>query len=102
VVSVRRILLLFAPGGTCNGGRWAGRAWSKCGGGQILDAYEECVLQFGLEATSLEAIADQARIKRSVVRHYMGNRALADHVSDFKRIYAHHWISRGIGESRPC
>ena len=41
---------------------------------QILDAYEECVLQFGLEATSLEAIADQAGIKRSVVRHYMGNR----------------------------
>ncbi len=25
-------------------------------------------------------------------------RALADHVSDFKRIYAHHWISRGLGE----
>jgi AcrR family transcriptional regulator len=42
---------------------------------QILDAYEECVLQFGLEASSLEAIADQAGIKRSVVRHYMGNRA---------------------------
>jgi AcrR family transcriptional regulator len=42
---------------------------------QILDAYEECVLQFGMEASSLEAIADQAGIKRSVVRHYMGNRA---------------------------
>jgi hypothetical protein len=25
-------------------------------------------------------------------------RALADHVSDFKRIYADHWISRGLGE----
>jgi hypothetical protein len=25
-------------------------------------------------------------------------RSLADHVSDFKRIYARHWISRGLGE----
>lgn len=41
---------------------------------QILDAYEECVLELGMEASSLEAIADRAGIKRSVVRHYMGNR----------------------------
>jgi AcrR family transcriptional regulator len=42
---------------------------------EILDAYEECVLQFGMETSSLEMIADKAGIKRSVVRHYMGNRA---------------------------
>jgi AcrR family transcriptional regulator len=42
---------------------------------QILDAYEGCVLDYGLEATALEAIADRAGMKRSVVRHYMGNRA---------------------------
>jgi AcrR family transcriptional regulator len=55
---------------------------------QILDAYEECVLQFGMEARSLEAIADQAGIKRSVVRHYMGNRA------ELRRAFVERIISR--------
>ena len=55
---------------------------------QILDAYEECVLQFGMEARSLEAIADQAGIKRSVVRHDMGNRA------ELRRAFVERIISR--------
>jgi AcrR family transcriptional regulator len=58
---------------------------------QILDAYEECVLQFGMEASSLEAIADQAGIKRSVVRHYMGNRA------ELRRAFVERIISRATG-----
>jgi AcrR family transcriptional regulator len=52
---------------------------------QILDAYEECILQHGMEGSSLEKIAEQAGMKRSVVRHYLGNRgqlrrALVDRV----------------------
>jgi AcrR family transcriptional regulator len=41
---------------------------------QILDAFEECILKYGMEGSSLEKIADQAGVKRSVVRHYLGNR----------------------------
>ncbi len=42
--------------------------------GQILDAFEQCILRYGLEASSLERIAAQARIKRPIIRHYIGNR----------------------------
>ncbi len=41
---------------------------------QILDAFERCVGQVGLEASSLERIAQEAGMKRSILRHYVGNR----------------------------
>lgn len=41
---------------------------------EILDALEECILQDSLEATSLEKLAEQAKMKRSILRHYIGNR----------------------------
>lgn len=41
---------------------------------QILDAFERCVVQYGLEGTSLEQIAEEAGVKRSILRHYVGNR----------------------------
>ncbi|MEM7479305.1 MAG: TetR/AcrR family transcriptional regulator, partial [Planctomycetota bacterium] len=41
---------------------------------EILDAFERCVARFGLEGSSLEHIADEAGMKRSILRHYIGNR----------------------------
>ncbi|MEM9381432.1 MAG: TetR/AcrR family transcriptional regulator [Planctomycetota bacterium] len=41
---------------------------------QILDAFERCIVREGLGATSLEDIAQEADVKRSILRHYVGNR----------------------------
>jgi AcrR family transcriptional regulator len=41
---------------------------------QILDAFERCIAQFGLESTTLQDIADEAGMTRSILRHYIGNR----------------------------
>ena len=41
---------------------------------QILDALERCVARFGLGGPSLERIAEEAGMKRSILRHYVGNR----------------------------
>lgn len=41
---------------------------------EILDAFELCILQESLEATSLEKLAEQANMKRSILRHYIGNK----------------------------
>jgi len=41
---------------------------------QILDAFERCVIQHGLHGSSLERVAEEAGMKRSVIRHYLGNR----------------------------
>ncbi|MEM6689723.1 MAG: TetR/AcrR family transcriptional regulator [Planctomycetota bacterium] len=41
---------------------------------EILDSFERCVGKFGLEGSSLEHIAEEAGMKRSILRHYVGNR----------------------------
>lgn len=41
---------------------------------EILDALESCILKYGIQATSLENIADTAGVKRTILRHYIGNR----------------------------
>ncbi|MCG7561096.1 TetR/AcrR family transcriptional regulator [Pseudoalteromonas sp. McH1-42] len=41
---------------------------------EILDALETCILQYGIQATSLESIAEAAGVKRTILRHYIGNR----------------------------
>jgi AcrR family transcriptional regulator len=40
---------------------------------EILAAFERCVPKHGLDV-SLEQIADEAGVKRSIIRHYVGNR----------------------------
>jgi AcrR family transcriptional regulator len=55
---------------------------------EILDAFEQCILQDSLEATSLEKLAEQANMKRSILRHYIGNRddiivALSERYRDY-------------------
>jgi AcrR family transcriptional regulator len=52
---------------------------------EILDAFEHCVARYGLEGSSLERVAEEANMKRSILRHYIGNRddlvnALAERV----------------------
>lgn len=54
---------------------------------QILEAFEACVLKHGLEGSSLERIAAEAGLPRSLIRHYCGNRedltrALIDGIID--------------------
>ncbi|MEM7600708.1 MAG: TetR/AcrR family transcriptional regulator [Verrucomicrobiota bacterium] len=41
---------------------------------QILDALERCILKNGLQASSLEKVAEEAGVKRPIIRHYIGNR----------------------------
>ena len=40
---------------------------------EILDAFEACVARRGLEGTTLQRIADQAGLARSLIRHHVGN-----------------------------
>ena len=41
---------------------------------EILDAFERCLPRYGLEGTSLEHVAEEAGVKRTIIRHYVGNR----------------------------
>ncbi|NKB64644.1 MAG: TetR family transcriptional regulator [Gammaproteobacteria bacterium] len=41
---------------------------------EILDAYERCVSRFGVEGSTLEKIAEEAGLRRSLLRHYIGNK----------------------------
>ena len=41
---------------------------------ELLDAFERCIVKYGLEGTSLEQIAEEAGMTRSIIRHYIGNR----------------------------
>lgn len=52
---------------------------------ELLAAFGRCIITYGLEGTSLEQIADEAGMTRSVIRHYIGNRdelvnALIEHI----------------------
>ena len=53
---------------------------------EILDAFARCVGRYGLEGSTLERIAEEAGVKRTILRHYIGNRdemitALAERVA---------------------
>ncbi|MEM8608372.1 MAG: TetR family transcriptional regulator [Myxococcota bacterium] len=41
---------------------------------EILDAFERCLPRYGLQGTSLEHVAEEAGVKRTIIRHYVGNR----------------------------
>ncbi|OUR96008.1 hypothetical protein A9Q81_13190 [Gammaproteobacteria bacterium 42_54_T18] len=41
---------------------------------QILDAFERCMEQKGLESTTLDNVAKEAGVARRIIRHYVGNR----------------------------
>ena len=41
---------------------------------QILDAVEECIVEYGIERTTMGKVADVAGVPRSLIHHYLGNR----------------------------
>lgn len=41
---------------------------------EILDAFEICVSKYGVEGSTLEKIAEAAGLRRSLLRHYIGNK----------------------------
>ncbi len=52
---------------------------------EILNAYQVCVARHGLDGATQERIAEQAGVKRTLLRHYLGNKeemveALIKHV----------------------
>ncbi len=52
---------------------------------EILAAYAKCISRYGLEGATQEKIASEAGVKRSILRHYLGNRkqmigALIDYI----------------------
>ncbi len=64
---------------------------------EILDAFERCVIRFGIDGTSLEQIADEANMKRSILRHYIGNRdALVDALVERVTQRFRQEVSRGL------
>ncbi|MRI34917.1 hypothetical protein EOPP23_18235 [Endozoicomonas sp. OPT23] len=52
---------------------------------EILDALELCILEKGIQACSLEYIAETAQMKRTILRHYIGNR------DDIISALSHRW-----------
>ncbi|MBI5946446.1 MAG: TetR/AcrR family transcriptional regulator [Chloroflexi bacterium] len=40
----------------------------------ILDAFERCLIKYGLEESTLERVAQEAGKSRNIIRHYIGNR----------------------------
>ncbi len=43
---------------------------------QILDAFEWCVGKYGVEGSTLEKIAEKAKLARPLIRHHIGNKEL--------------------------
>jgi AcrR family transcriptional regulator len=41
---------------------------------EILQAFQRCVARYGLEGSTLERIAEESGLQRSLVRHFVGNR----------------------------
>ncbi len=41
---------------------------------EILDAFQRCIVKDGIQGASLERIAEEAGMGRTILRHYVGNR----------------------------
>ncbi len=41
---------------------------------EILDAFEWCVAKYGVEGSTLEKIAERAKLARALIRHHIGNK----------------------------
>ena len=41
---------------------------------EILEAFERCVIREGITSTTLQKVADEAGLPRSLVRYFVGNR----------------------------
>ncbi|WP_417436673.1 TetR/AcrR family transcriptional regulator [Idiomarina abyssalis] len=60
---------------------------------EILDSLQQCILSYGIQATSLENIADKAGMKRTILRHYIGNRddIICALSARFRSLYTQQW-----------
>ncbi|MDX2445581.1 MAG: TetR/AcrR family transcriptional regulator [Desulfobacterales bacterium] len=61
---------------------------------QILDAFERCIMKYGLAETSLERVAQEAKISRTTINHYIGGRK--DLTRAAHKRFADTWLE-GIG-----
>lgn len=41
---------------------------------QILDAFEKCIVEFGMSGATLTKVAEAAQINRGMIHHYIGDR----------------------------
>lgn len=41
---------------------------------EIMQAFERCVVNYGVEGSTLERLAEESGLQRSLIRHYVGNR----------------------------
>ncbi len=72
---------------------------------QLLDAYAECLVRYGVDDTTLERVAEQAGVTRGLVRHYLGNRedvlrALGERVRDRYLAWLEETVARSASEDR--
>ncbi|WP_133309342.1 TetR/AcrR family transcriptional regulator [Parashewanella curva] len=60
---------------------------------EILDALEQCIIEKGIQESSLEYIADTANMKRTILRHYIGNRddIICALSSRWRKNYSEQW-----------
>ena len=63
---------------------------------QILESFHRCLVRDGLEGTSLDAVAREAGIARSALRHFVGNRdaLLREAVVHLADAYRHDFEAR--------
>ena len=63
----------------------------------IMAAFTRCISKLGLEAASLDEIAKEAGMQRSLVRHFAGNREdLVNQVADYiASEFEHIWQAQG-------
>jgi len=57
---------------------------------QILDAFERCIMKYGITETSLERVAQEAKISRTTIHHYIGGRK--DLIKAAHKRFADNWL----------
>lgn len=57
---------------------------------QILDAFERCIMKYGIAETSLERVAQEAKISRTTIHHYIGGRK--DLIKAAHKRFADNWL----------
>ena len=57
---------------------------------QILDAFERCIMKYGMAETSLERVAKEAKISRTTIHHYIGGRK--DLIRAAHKRFADNWL----------
>jgi AcrR family transcriptional regulator len=51
---------------------------------EVMEAYLQCIREYGLQRTTLDQIAEKAGMTRGLVRHYVGNREeMVQHFIDY-------------------